>query len=214
MKRSEADIASFVREWLIRGGWECYQEVAMLTGRADIVAVKASMVWIVETKTSFSLKLLYQCRDRLREKCTGVVAAVPFIPYKAMPILSELGIGGMHAGSDCCELKVWPALRRIDTTKLRESLHEEQKSFAQAGTNGEYWTKFKGFVRDLQRELRPGLLSDVMRGLDCVKGYKKRSASAHRRAVADYLDRGLIPGWALKRNGRVLEVVSTSGGGQ
>ena len=61
-KRTEQDIAAQVVEWLSGGEWEIYQEVQPSRNErvADIVAVRGSVYWIIETKRSLSISVLEQ----------------------------------------------------------------------------------------------------------------------------------------------------------
>lgn len=208
---TEADIACAAIKWLTRQGFDCYSEVPCWGGRADIVAVRQSVIWIVETKIALTAELCIQCRDRLREPCNGVLAVAsgksnrdghPLIEW-----LSGHGIGfaRVHPHSTGFDLHQLPSLRRVNNEKLRARLHEQQKKNV-AGTSGNYWTPFKDLVSGLQAGLREGLLSEIELPR-CFDDYRQRSVAANRRALTDYLERKLIPGWAIARRGNRLWVV-------
>lgn len=206
---TESDIAKAAIEWLTPRGFECYSEVPCYGGRADIVAVRQSVIWIVETKVSLSAELCCQCRTRLGEPCNGVLAvAGGKFNHRddSHPLVEWLGGHGIgfakvSPGSRSCDgafdLVTVPKLRRLDNSKLRERLCEQQKSNV-AGTSGPYWTKFKDLVSALQYGLREGLLSEMPLPR-CMDDYRQRSVSANRRALTDYLERKLIPGWSIER---------------
>lgn len=69
-KVSEEEVATAVMQHLITEGWDCYPEVLLPGGRADIVAVRdlpfsqGKLVHIIETKTNWSLSLLEQAVNR------------------------------------------------------------------------------------------------------------------------------------------------------
>ena len=69
-KYTETEVANAVMEHLCAEGWDCYPEVVLPGGRADIVAVRpmpfsnGNTVHIVECKTSWSATLLEQAIDR------------------------------------------------------------------------------------------------------------------------------------------------------
>jgi len=56
----ETDLAERVINWLEDQHWEIYQEVQFrgYGGIADIVAVRAGYLWIIECKTSMTFTLL------------------------------------------------------------------------------------------------------------------------------------------------------------
>lgn len=208
---TEADIARIAIEWLTWQGFDCYSEVPCCGGRADIVAVRQSVIWIVETKVALSAELCCQCRDRLREPCNGVLAVAggksnrddhPLVEW-----LSGNGIGfaRVDPNSRGFNLHHLPGLRRVNNAKLRARLHEQQKTNV-AGTSGRYWTRFKDLVSGLQAGLQEGLLSEIDLPR-CLDDYRKRSLAANRRALTDYLERKLIPGWAIERRDNRLWIV-------
>jgi len=198
-KFTEADLARITCDWLESQGWETFKEVPCYGGRADIVAVRSKVVWIVETKLTLSLPLMTQCRDRLREPCHGVIGAVGQ-GIESRPILAEWaeanGIGLIAVGSTP-RLMLAPRLRRnVNPSNLLKRLHPEQRDQS-AGISGKYWTPFKTLVERLKVELREGPLKDAAK-LSCLQDYRKRTDAATRRALTDYLRRGLIPGWGVE----------------
>lgn len=57
----ESDIGQILVEYLRGEGWDCYPEVDLRVGRADIVAVRDKrFVWVIECKQGMSLALLDQ----------------------------------------------------------------------------------------------------------------------------------------------------------
>lgn len=209
--RSEAELARVVKTWLELQGWEVYQEVPCRSGRCDIVAVRYSVVWIVETKLSVGMAVIGQCLERLKEPASGVLAAVPMgrNAFTLGHIARSLNFGVLEVDKNNVFIEHCPPLRRIDTSSLRNKLRPEYKTFAAAGTSGTYWTPFKNLVDELQRNLREGPLKDASGGLamKALNLYRDRAPAAQRRALTDYLKRGLIPGWTLEKRGRELWVV-------
>ncbi len=206
---TEADIAKKAIAWLESQGWECYQEVPVASGRADIVAVRMSLVWIVETKIALTPELVMQCRERMRERVSGVMACFPASRRKfhqSHPLVDWNrwhGIGSMTVEPDANIATVinWPVLRRIPTELFLRELHPEMKTQSVAGTSGQYWTPFKNLVKQLQDNLRHGwTLREAAENLTCLNEYQQRRISAQCRALTDYLDRKLIPGWRLDRS--------------
>ena len=81
-KYTETEVASAVMEHFAAEGWECYPEVELPGGSADIVAIRpmpfsnGKTVHIIECKTSWSSTLLEQAIDR-REFAHYVTVAAP-----------------------------------------------------------------------------------------------------------------------------------------
>lgn len=75
---SEADMATRMMDYLEGWGWDCYPEADLpyFGGRADIAAVRRGVLWIIETKLSFTLALLDQALAR-RQGAHIVSIAVP-----------------------------------------------------------------------------------------------------------------------------------------
>ena len=61
----ETDLAKSVIAWLQDLKWEVYQEVQVFSYGpiADIVATFGAITWVVETKISFSLKVMSQAEQ-------------------------------------------------------------------------------------------------------------------------------------------------------
>lgn len=206
----ESELAAHVIEWLTSDRWECYCEVPLSSGRADIVAVRGSVVWIVETKLRLNMELMNQCRDRLRAPCNGVLAVygrrAKGQEFAFQTLATHWGFGMAYCfGPRMVVMDHVPPLRRVKTAKTLALLRPEMKTNV-AGTNGAYWTPFKKLVEELRIDLREAPLRELT-GLECMKRYKMRAPAANRRALTDYLGRGLVPGWGLEKRDGLLWAV-------
>lgn len=198
-KIKETDLAQWADAWLRWQGFETWYEVNVISGRADIIACRGSVLWIVECKVSLSLEFVMQLYDRLGNKCNGVLGVVPgrrSYDQVARRLLAPQGIGLLNASPRSSKMVLWPQLRRLDSSKLRESLRDEHRRGV-PGSQSEYWTPFKSLVEELQATLKPGLLADAAK-LKCISNYKDRAPSAQRQALTSYLRSGLIPGWTVE----------------
>ena len=74
----EQELASYIVSYLENENWEIFQEVQFRSygNIADIVAVKDNKLWIIESKTTLSFKVLEQAR---RWKCHYRSIAVPSV---------------------------------------------------------------------------------------------------------------------------------------
>ena len=153
---TEAAVAKAVMSYLVLEGWECWPEVELPEGRADIVGVRPfpflphrRCVHIVETKTSWSLSLLEQAISRRQYAHYVSLAA----PTKVNNYFSKLcrreGIGliRVHARGAECDVSQWdaviqqPALQRhkhgvryFGPQRCLDALHEDQKRYTPGST--------------------------------------------------------------------------------
>lgn len=167
---SERALAEAVVSWLRADGWSTFHEVECRGGRADIVAVRQGLVWLIETKLRAGLEVLAQALDKRRSGAHGVLVAVPAGPAAKLlaSIAGRLGIGVITVdeveGFDETTRKFirvvrvgvyeWPAFYRQATSQelLRGCTREHAAQ--PAGTTGtKIWTPFKAAVRGAIYEL-------------------------------------------------------------
>ena len=98
--RTEAQIAAVVMAEMQDQGWNCYPEVEISGGRADIIGVQSfpfmpnrQCVMIVETKTSWSLSLLEQAWNRTAFAHYVLIAAPTQPSFFYERLCRERGIG-------------------------------------------------------------------------------------------------------------------------
>ncbi len=213
MKMSETDVAAHVVDYLERDQWEVYQEVQPKgAGRvADIVATRASIVRIVEVKTSYTAAVVGQA-ERWRGWAHLVSIAVPHAgrsaPGRAVldRYIRSAGIGRLSVLklTGATELVRAALVRNVPhLEKLRSRLTEEQRAFgAKAGTSsGRRWTPFQETLRDLRRIVKeePGIAAaDAMRKLR----HHYSSDAAARSALVRWVRDGVVDG--LRVEGRPL----------
>lgn len=211
---TEETVAVAVVAYLRGIGCDVYQEVTIPRdgGIADIVALPpAPEVWVVETKTSWSMDLLGQCMDR-RRHAHRVFAAVPMRrEFSARArIAAELKIGSIAVVLDrrtdqptmakgYCQA---PLLEGKFADRLRSVLREEHKTAAPAGTSG--GGRFTLYVATCKalRELvaqHPGIpLADAVTR---IKHHYASNASA-RSSLAAWIPARKVPGVTWKRGER------------
>lgn len=167
---SERAMAEAVVSWLRADGWSTFHEVECRGGRADIVAVRQGLVWLIETKLRAGLEVLAQAIEKRRSGAHGVLVAVPAGPAAKLlaNISGRLGIGVITVDEveDFDEttrkfVRVvragvfeWPAFYRQATSRelLRGCTREHAAQ--PAGTTGtKIWTPFKAAVRGAIYEL-------------------------------------------------------------
>ncbi len=220
----ETEIAKPVTEWLRDSKWEVYQEVESHPGgagkRADIVAKMDSVLWAIEVKNSFSLKVLEQAMNWTKyAHCVSI--AVPkkkgkWRSYKSSRrdfeahLCKHFGIGLIEINvRKNFEIKetIQPKFRRkVLYKKLRALLKEEHKTWAEAGNaKGGYYTPFKATVRDLVMfvsDHKGCSMSELVKGV--THHYKTNSTA--RSCISKYILDGIIDEIETVREGKHIRV--------
>lgn len=225
---SEAVLAGAVAEWMRADGWRTFHEVELPHGgRADVVAARRGLVWIVETKLRAGLEVLDQALERRRAGAHGVLVAVPAGDAALMlaGIAARVGVGviavrqvevfeGRFATVLRPEIKTWPEFtRKARTAELLRWCtpgHEVQA----AGVTGAAarWTPFKAVVREVVRDLAAAeghrMLVDQLALADAVRAYRPHHAAPQlRRWLCWAIDDGFVPGCSLVGRGKARMVV-------
>lgn len=212
MRTPEVELGRAVRGWLQEQEAEIYQEVEGPRGRCDLVAVMDPVVAVFELKTQLSFELLSQAR-RWRDFAHQVWVGVPAVRrwndgrHTAHRVFEDWGLGVIEVQHG--DVRVWarPSLnRRADVRHLCAALSEEQKTLVEAGTaRGGHWTTFKATCRDLRAfvESHPG--STLGEALKATPNHY-RSIAGGRSALSRLIQRGVVPGLRLERDGRALRL--------
>ena len=209
----EVDLGSPVLAYLEERGFDCYQEVRGPVGVADVIGIQASLVVVVEMKTSLSLQVIAQA-DRWSRWANYTYAAVP-TPKRADDgnnfahrILRDHGIGLLVIGKHgAVHVAVAPALRRQDASHLRSIVRPEHKTFSAAGSaGGGNWSVFKDSCARVAAHVanHPGL---TLRELfDAVGELHWSSKTAARSSLLHWIEKGSVPGLRIDRTGKVARV--------
>lgn len=207
--RSEAELAVEVVKWLADQGWDVYEEVQVSQGgdRADIVAVRNGLVWVVECKNRFDLSVIAQAAA-WTFYAHAVSIAVPVGHRSAArwlgeQVCRERGIGVIYA-SKIIDGDLMPGRwgyapprlqRRANVKRLVATLSEGHKRY-RAGTKGEYHTPWRQTCEHVQRAVkrRPGLtLKELVDAVD----HHYASDAGCKRGVVEGIRRGWIKGLRL-----------------
>jgi len=163
---TEAEMAEKVVAWLESQHWDVYQEVEHVGGgRADIVAVRAKIVWIIECKLTFGLSLLAQIeqRDGCHMRSVAVPAVAPGKRFSSERHFAErlltkhFSSGLIEVGAHGVQEKVPAPLLRHQhkhATRVRLSLRPEHKTWAKAGTKHGYFTPYQNLMGTIRRFLK------------------------------------------------------------
>jgi len=207
----ETDLAAAVVTHLRDLGWDVHQEVGGAYGaRADIVAVRGPLLYVVETKTTLGLAVINQAYEWLHQANYISVAAPSGRRYSqdricAERILREWGIGlllvslAAYEGeqtrvSEGIAPRLWRKIPAERISRLRGMLCDATRTFARAGNaEGKFWSAFKATVDEVQRRVRetPGLTTKELIG-SITHHYS--SDSTARSVLLKWLRWGKIPG--------------------
>ena len=201
---SETEVAASIIAYLENLQWEVFQEVTIAGGRADIVARQGSLIWIIETKTTFGLPVIEQAR-RWKTRAHMVSVGTPSWPGEfAKEVCGLFGIGILYAsrqpqyadGSMSTEL-LRPKLNR-HPGKLPK-LCEEHKTYAPAGTNGGgYFTPFNKTCKDIRAVvLRHGEGMPLKKVIDMVDHHYCSSSTA-RSCMRKWIECDKVPGVEIR----------------
>jgi len=155
----ETEVAAPVVAWLRESGWDVYQEVECRVRRADIVARRGRLVWVIEVKRSLDLNLMTQGRGWIglahmvslayprRRNSRTADAAKHYASMDGLGLVEvfrtwKLRDGGRDVAVLRVEEMARPAMNRRARPKFR--LTEAHQTYAEAGNaDGRFWSPFK-----------------------------------------------------------------------
>jgi hypothetical protein len=198
---TEAELAEIVIGWLEDLGADVYQEVECSGGVADIVARVGAELWIVETKVSLSVAVLYQAMER-RRSAHRVIVAGPYTRHARDfgQLCEELGVGLLvvYVGDSFVETRVEERVhsRRWNTrpVALASRLQPQHKTHAKAGAiGGGRWTPFRATCEELERFVRANPGTTLKVAIDGINHHYRTPSSA-RNSMRKWIEGGRIPG--------------------
>lgn len=200
---TETELAKWTIAWLENMEWDVYQEVTHGQGlpRADIVAKRGTIIWVIETKLSFGLSVLQQAHYWRAH--THMVSVATWLHVKdfGKGIAKHLGVGIISPCRERTTEIIRPALNR-NPLKLPK-LHPEHKVFAEAGSNGSWYTPFQRTSRIVAETVKnyPGL---TMKELVSQVDHHYASAASARQSLKTWIEAGKISGVEAYRDGKTL----------
>lgn len=214
----EVELARHVIAFLQGEGWTVYQEVVCHNRRADIVATKGPLVWIVETKTGLGLAVLEQAhewRNYAHFRSVAYEHVRSSRGYRgrnfAGIIAMKLGIGILAVDYDGTLSHGYSQPPEFDRRCsalhiLRRHLVVPQQTYAEAGNaHGHFWSPYKQTC-DALREYTSAhdgcLFKEAMEAI--THHYKKDSTA--RSSMAKWISLGKVKGLRLERDGKMLRI--------
>jgi hypothetical protein len=198
---TEAELAKVVTTWLRTDGWSTFHEIECRGGRADIVAVRHGLVWLVETKLRAGLEVLAQALEKRRAGAHGVLVAAPHGPAAKLlaSIAGRLGVGVIAVSEvddfdevtrgivrvHRAEMLAWPAFyRQAKAADLLRGCKPEHAAQPAGTTGTKIWTPFKAAAREVIYRLAeaPGhqLLVSELALAEAVREYKRGFEAARQ----------------------------------
>lgn len=211
----ETDVAKSAIAYLNDLQWDVYQEVQPYSGSAcaDIVAVQGPVAWVVECKASASMRVIDQAY-RWKGHANMASIAVPKASRVVQRVCEMLGIGVLqlrYRSNEMYEV-LRPQVVRKTSRLLREKLRPIHKTFCAAGTaGGGQWTPFKVTCRSVLRTVRrhPGGIT-LKELVEKTKNHYGNNSSA-RQCLRHWIDKGIVPGVEIRREGRRIFIYPTDG---
>lgn len=215
-QKSENELAKTITAWLIADEWEVFEEISPWgsnSSRADLVAKRGAVIWVIETKRNFSLELLDQATGWL--PYAHFVSVGIWYPKRTLGIMSRvcrnLGLGlisvrdessGFSERFQVNEQEESRFNRRAATEKIRSMLIEETRAKGEAGCGGKVFeTPFKNTCRKLLRavEESPGIT--LAAALRAATHHYADDRKAHIN-ILNRLEQNVIPEIVWEKRGK------------
>lgn len=202
-------MAGRVVSWLREMHWDVYQEVTVRGPRADIVAVRGPLLWIIECKTSLGLSVLEQAWG-WRGKAHYVSVATPSTGGDFVRnLLSDGGLGLISVGHEFVFEKIPARLfRRAKADEVRKRLREEHKTFAAAGNAmNRYYSPWRATCDAVARFVRANPGCTIKQLVEGIQHHYLTAANA-RASLRTWIVEGKVPGVRAVREGKLVTVVA------
>lgn len=203
----ETEIAKPIISYLVSMGWDVYQEVMIFGKIADIVAICGKLTWILECKTSLSLKLLEQAYAwRGRANFISIV-----IPQKSYiydnsfvnHILKQAGIGVLTVEYKDVRLNISPTFNR-KTINIIKYLKPEQKTWLQAGSKGGgYYTPFQETKRSIEYNIIKHPEGILFKEFLKLITYHYRTEATAKNCIIKWIRLGIIKAEIINNNNKL-----------
>ena len=215
---TEQTLAQGVVCWLRDQDWIVYQEVqGCISGcRADIVAKRGPLLWIIEVKRAMGLALLDQAVGWLgMAHHVSVAYATGCLGRTVTLMLRTTGIGAIRVGTEWEKptvVETWaPRLqRRIRENNIGRWVVESQQNFAPAGNaDSLYWSPFRETCRKVAAYVADHPGCTVKQMIDAVRHHYESSKTA-RSAMAHWIKTGKVRGVEARLEGPKLRLYANS----
>lgn len=217
---TETELASALMAHLEELGWDCYPEAAVNRGgnRADIIAYRKPIVWVIEAKLRFGQDVLDQARNWLNW-AHYVSVLVPsggrwhsvltdWMKWKGVGLIEarkETAWGSAPPRIDFDTSRITPRLHRSahrNAQYIAEHLHPDMKRFA-PGTNAGYSSPWRRTMNAAIHyvQTKPGC---TIREIVENASHHYQSDASARSCLLKWLEAD--PRVSMQREGRVVKL--------
>ena len=208
-KLTEIQLFKPIISYLEERGWNVFQEVLLYGKVADIVATFGRLTWIVEGKTTLSLKLLEQAYN-WRGKANFVSIAIPsnsnpggdsFV--KELLVKNKIGMLTINKYAEEVFENIHPQLNR-KVINIQKFIKPEHAVWAEAGSQYGYYTPFQNTKRNIEYRIKNypnGILFNDF--LKLTEHHYSKEATA-RSCLRQWIESGVIKGAEIVLQGNKL----------
>jgi len=204
MKIKETDLAKPVIAYLEERGWDVYQEVLIYGKIADIVATFGKLTWVVECKTSLSLKLLeqiYNWRGRANFLSIAIPTTVGDGFVKNLLMNNRIGVLTVRY-SEVFE-NIHPQLNR-KVINIQKFIKPEHKTWAEAGSQHGYYTPFQRTKGNIEYEIKKHPNGILFKDFIKLTEHHYASEATARSCLRQWIESGIIKGAKIINQGNKL----------
>jgi len=194
-KLTEVDLAKPVISYLEERGWDVYQEVLIYGKIADIVATFDKLTWIIECKTSLSLKLLeqiYAWRGRANFLSIAIPTTVGDGFVKNLLINNRIGVLSVNKYSEVFE-NIHPQLNR-KVINIQKFIRPEHKIWAEAGSQHGYYTPFQQTKGNIEYRIKHYPNGILFKDFIKLTEHHYSSEATARSCLQKWIESGIIKG--------------------
>ena len=204
-KLTEVQLAKPIIAYLEERGWDVYQEVLIYGKVADIVATFGKLTYIIECKTSLSLKLLEQAYN-WRGKANFVSIAIPASSSygdftRDLLIRNKIGTFSVRY-SEVYE-NIHPQLNR-KTINIQKFIRPEHKIWAEAGSQHGYYTPFQRTKQNIEYEIKKHPNGILFKDFIKLTEHHYSTEATARSCLRQWIDSGIIKGAKITYQGNKL----------
>jgi hypothetical protein len=133
LKIKESDLGRFASNYFINEGYEVFKEVVTPFGRIDIVLKKDNLIYGIEIKTSFGLKVMEQAWKNTNYVNYSYVFVPTIKSSFHKKLLTDNGLGLFCINTKATLIEI--VKPRFSEKIVNLKLFEEQKTFSEAGND-------------------------------------------------------------------------------
>src|SRR3989304_9433876 len=194
-KLTEVDLAKPVIAYLEERGWDVYQEVLIYGKIADIVATFGKLTYIIECKTSLSLKLLEQAYN-WRGKANFVSIAIPASSSYGdftRDLLIRNKIGALSVRYSEVYENIYPQLNR-KVINIQKFIKPEHAIWAEAGSQHGYYTPFQRTKGNIEFRIKHYPNGILFKDFIKLTEHHYASEATARSCLHKWIESGIIKG--------------------